>query len=561
MAFTPINSSQVDAGSPLNESLMSIGVKDNLDDLNTRLNSLGGTSYVFNVTGYLRDIGVQNNKALGRKLDGAIVSNQQNFSNAKLYLEQPGTSGTLEVDVRKHKLKNHAITEIAHQYEGATQSINRAGSSLSTQSITRTTTQISTQSITRPATTQNIQSIFNVPGTNQWRYNFGATTLSSDWEVGDTVYITGCTNAANDGEFIINKVNEDGVGCLVLTNASGVEQTGAAGTVDLQLFSYNQTNPVSSEFNPGEKALFAGHTTGANNGSFTIFEINRAGNNILVKNGTAGATTQGSAAGTVDVLRFSYNQTSAVGTDYAVGETALFSSHSTGGNNGTFLITAVNNGGNNIQVYNENGATQGGAAGTCDSHRWVYALPSDPSSEVSVNDNIYIFGSTNAANDGTFKVVEVKRTGTNNLVVHNEAGVTQAGTTGTVYTTRKLIKFASDLSSHYSANTSDIELKNCNVAIYDGYYTVLEVNRGGGANYNLVIENSTEKTQPGYGGRIELESKSLFTSTPKLTTTSEMDADTSATFEAATVEAGDVLSLYILEVPEGAPYTCTLLLS
>ncbi|NBW80084.1 MAG: hypothetical protein EBR27_13950, partial [Betaproteobacteria bacterium] len=122
------------------------------------------------------------------------------------------------------------------------------------------------------------------------------------------------------------EVNQSGFASVVISNPSGVAQTGAAGTAQLQLMSYNFTNPVSTEFVAGEQAVFASHTSANNNGTLTIYKINQSGNNIWVKK--SNGVTQGAAAGTASVGRWVFVYSSAPATpDFTVGESAKMASH------------------------------------------------------------------------------------------------------------------------------------------------------------------------------------------------------------------------------------------
>ena len=156
-----------------------------------------------------------------RRVDSCYISSAQAFSACEVFLDDPGTTGTLEVDVRRITTPKIPITGITPIFSASTQSIARAGSSLSTQSITRTTAQISTQSITQWKSSINVQSIIAL-GSNLWQYNLSSAP-DSDWVVGDTVTFASCTTAANNGSFTIVRVNDYGSTSVVVTNASGVE--------------------------------------------------------------------------------------------------------------------------------------------------------------------------------------------------------------------------------------------------------------------------------------------------------------------------------------------------
>lgn len=545
----PIAATQTDKKSPVDDQLMD-AIRENLDYLDSQIAVSGSQAFPLRVNGELA--GLPDDVEFRRRLDGAIIGASGTFTINRLYLGDPGDSGTLEIDARKYQSVLVAIQEILDQYSATISSITRAGSAFATQSITRTTTQVNTQSITRFKGAINIDSIITI-GNNEVRYNL-ASAVDGDYAVGDSILVSGATAGANNGTFVIVRLNDDGEDNIVITNASGVDQTSAAGTVDLEAFSYNLINPANSEFTAGEKALFASHTSGANDGTLEIYSINDGGNNIIVKN--PGGATQGGVAGTIDVQRFSYNLSSAASSDFAVGETAHMTSHSSGVNNGDFTITALNNGGNNVQVYNENGTTQGGVAGNVDSNRWIYALPSDPSSDFAVNDEMVVSGASNSANDGTFVVKEVNRSATNNLVVFNEAGVTQGGSGGTLRHINKLYRFATDQSSIFTASTpaSRIEVENCVDEVNNGQFDVLEVNRGGGSNFNVVVRSEFGTNQASPSGRITVESKSIFSVTPKITVTEKIQLAANGTFNAeAAVVATDMIGLEVLQIPSGNP--------
>lgn len=565
MALNPdILTTDVDALSPIDETLMG-GVRENLIRLDDSIfgpEASASPIIQFKLNGPLDML--PNGKA--KRVDAAFISAEQSLGAAKLYLDRPGTGGTLEVDLRKLTTPQIPIASISHQYQAATQSIARAGSAYSTQSITRTTTQIATQSITEFKPALNVLSIIGL-GNNLWQYNLSAAP-DADWVVGDTVTFASCTTAANNGSFVIVGVNYYGSSSVVVTNASGVAQTSAAGTCTLRAYRYNFTNPVSTQIVAGESALFASHTTAANNGTLAIYAVNAGGNNIVVKNPTG--ATQAGVAGVVDVLRFSYNfSIPAPAADYVVGDTLNAASHSSAGNNGNFRITAVNSGGNNLQVYNTSGVTQGGVAGSVNSNQWTYALPTDPASQVSVGDELYLSGHSNAANDGQFPVRQVKRAATNNVTIHNSSGVAQAGVAGTVTHTRKLVNFAADQSAAFAVG-SLIELQGTPSTSYASENTwelghvVLEINRGGGASYNVVIKvDGAAPAQSSQAGWVSVESRSLFTTTPKIEVSpnasrtlgqSEAMVQTTAGVFVSPLSlgAGTKLALYILQTPTGA---------
>lgn len=548
----PIAPSQTDAKSPVDDNLMdSIRL-----DLNYLDSLISGGSYAFSF-GLDGELGAA--ASFKRAVDTVPLYKNFNPSTCRFGLRRSGTTGQLQIDIRKHAVLKIPIIGIDHQMDLATQSISNIAPALATQSITLATPTINTQSISFAKAALNVLSIIVVP--NGMRYNLSAS-LDADYAIGDTITFAGCSNALNNGSFVIVEINQSGFASVVVTNTSGVAQTSAAGTAQLQLMSYNYVNPVSTQFVAGEQCVFASHTTAANNGTKTIYAINQTGNNIWVKNPTG--ATQAGVLGNVSVGRWSYNYSSAVSTpDFTVGEKAKMASHTTAANNGNFTITAINLSGNNIIVSNAAGVAQGAAAGTANTNRWIYALPSDPSANVSIGQNSQLENHTTPANNGIFVVKDVKRSALNNIVIYNENGVAQAGVAGNTRHTRKLIKFSSDQSSNFTTLSfiEMIDLVDGSYVKHDGRlpYQVLEINRGGGANYNVVIENQGGASQSSPVGFLQTEMKSIFNSPPTLAidttalTPNDWITTSTTNFIAQTLAANTVLGLYILQMPGGNP--------
>jgi hypothetical protein len=189
----------------------------------------------------------------------------------------------------------------------------------------------------------------------------------------------------------------------------------------------------------------------------------------------------------------------------------------------------------------------------------------DPSSQFSTGQFAQLEGHTTAANNGRFEVKQINRSATNNIVIYNEAGVAQAGIAGNTRHTRKLIKFAADQSSIFTTasfiemvgTVSGSYLKNDSV----GPLQVLEVNRGGGANYNVVIDLFGGPSQASPAGFVQTEMKSIFSSIPTLAMDltglepNEWIKGSSTSFVAGSLPAGTFLGLYVLQWPEGDPQT------
>lgn len=553
----PISANQTDAKSPIDDNLMD-SIRLDLDYLDSQVSGQSFT-FLWNVNGPL-------SMARGYTIpfDSTVTFQSITPNFCRAVLKKGGLSGNLKFDLRKVTTPLTPITGIDHQYSAATQSVGRVGSSLTTQSIARTTAQVATQSISYAKAQLSIESIVNI-GTNLWRINFsGGVLLDSDYQVGKYIKVASATAGGNNGTFAIFEVNASGYPSIVVNNASGVAQTSAAGTVDLQLMSYNYSNPVNSDFVVGESALFAAHTTGANNGTFEIHKVNQAGNNIWIYNQTG--VVQAGVAGTLDVLRWIFAYSSAVATDYVATEKALMAGHTSGGNNGNLTIVDVNRGGNNLIIYNTAGVAQGGSGGTANTNRWRIAMPTDPSSQVSVGHELYFFGHTSSANDGYFTIKGVNSSG-NDLIVYNESGVAQAGIAGNVNHTRKLIKFGSDQSAVYTT-LSMVEIDDTESATYVNYekkeqYPVLEVNRGGGANYNIVIDGRNNPAQIGAAGFIVTEAKSLFNSVPTISasltgnTENKILKFSTTDFVVGSIAANTPIMLYLLEIPIGGPEDLT----
>ena len=561
----PISATQTDAKSPLDQQLMD-AIRLNQEYLDSQVGggSAGGILN-FRVNGFLYKIRETLNLGAGKALDGGIISNAVTFTGAKLYLEQGGTSGSLEVDVYRNKGVQHAIENVISQYSGATQAIGRLGSSLNTQAVSIATPIVSTQLITKPKASASIESIC-VLENNEVLYTFSGTTLlDADYEQGDSITFSGATNAANDGEFTILAVNYDGLPSILISNASGVDQTAAAGNGVLSLYEFTYLATVDDDIIAGELVIMAGHTSGANNGTRTIYKTNQAGNNIWLK--YAGGSTQGAPAGTAQTTRWVYVFSSTPDiTQYIVGEKAEFLSHTSGANNGKFIIRRVNEAGDNLYVTNTTGVTQGGAAGTADTLRWLYSMPTDPSTDndVQVGDTVVLTNHTSALNDGTFIVQFVKRFTVDNVEIYNENGIIQAGIAGELNNALKVISFKQDFSAEYVALTSKVIFEGLKTTTGDTIleYEVNEVNRGLG-QFNIVVFAPTFLEQLCTSGRVAREIRSIFIIRPKLSTIQDnvirnFQQDDAATFAVGGVDADDILTLEILEIPQGLPSTMVL---
>lgn len=565
MAFISLAPSEVDAKSPIDDALTT-KIKDDLDDLDSRIIATGSSHIFFEVNGRLSFINTHLRSIAMGVVKAAFMPVKCHFM-----LKKSGTSGTLRFDIRKQTSPKTPITGVDHQYSANTNSIAQQGTGLATQSIARATPQIATQSITHAKAASNIQSIILLGtveglGSNLVQYNLDATT-DADTVIGDSVVFAGASNAANNGTFVIVDKNRGGGMNLVIANATGVAQTGAAGTSQLKIMSYNFINPVDANFGAGFSHLFAAHTSAANNGTFTVYARNQTGNNLWIKNPSG--VTQAGVAGTADSNFWTFALLApASTTDYIVGEFAKTSGHTSAGNNaGALSIRALNSGGNNLILHNAAGVVQAGVAGTINTNRWKYNLPTDPTSQITAGDTVNLSGHTTAANNGIFTAKEVTTT---TIVVYNEAGVAQAGAAGTTVTTRKLVKFSSDQSAVYSTD-SYIEMQGLVDRLYNYYYQfapfrVLQVNRGGGANYNVVIDSPLGSSQASPAGYVQAEMRSIFTVAPSLANDltslepNQNAAGSTTALVASTIAENTPLLLYITEYPGGDPRSLTVTL-
>lgn len=569
MAYTPITAAEADAESPVDDNLTD-KIADNFADHESRLLLLKAFPLEWRVGPDLTSLTKVKSKY--KRLDGNRPIAAQTFTAASMTLDYPGVAGTLEIDIRKYRPINHLINSIITLFSANVNSITQIAPALATQSISRVTPQISTQSISLFKAAVNVSSIILLSADatpNLVRYNL-ASAIDSDWKVGNTVTFASCTTGANNISATIVRMQDDGGNNVVVTNASGVAQTGAAGTCTLRAYSYNFTNPVSAEFVAGESAILASHSAGASDGTKLIYAINSGGNNIVVKD--SAGVVQAGVAGTCNVSRWVFTFLSAASaTDFVVGESATTASHTTGANNSTLVITAVNSGGNNVVLYNTAGVAQGGVAGTVNTNRWIYALASNPTTYFSVGQTMVAAATTFGGNNGSFLVKEINRLGTNNLVVYNTAGVDQAAAVGGVTHTYFVVTLAADYSAIYSTS-SNVEISGCPTAANSGYFDVVEVNNGG--LFNIVINNSSAVLQSSPAGRIITESKSLFSTRPKITypitgetsynnttlgkqTTEAVFDVTGGVVSAAEVTANVSLGLDIISLPTGYPKSLT----
>ena len=559
MAYVTLAAEEIDAKSPLDDALFE-KIKDNEDDLDSRVITAGNSPFVWEVGGPLRSLA-----QFKRSVAFGLVNKEFTPSVCRFMLKKSGTSGNLAFDIRQHTRVNLPVQSIAYQYYATTQSIARV-SGVSTQSITRATAQVSTQSITFAKAALNVQSIIAVAGADRWRYNFDSAP-DADYAIGYHITFSSCTAGGNNGTFVIKEINQSGGWNVVIENASGASQGGAAGTGQLQVMSYNFTNPVNAQFVVGELAAFASHTSGLNDGNFQIVAVNSGGNNVWVINSVGIA--QGGAAGNMNVHRWVYAFSTAANTAiFIADQTCGFASHTNAANDGSFLIKEVNSGGNNIIVYNTAGVAQGAAAGTSTPFHWVYSLDVNPTGDALVGDTIFLDGHSSSANDGILTVSVVS---SSTLTFYNVSGATQGGVGGEARSTRMIVALASDQSAVFTTD-SFIEMTGCpsayfNAAPHRAPFPVLQINRGGGANYNLVVDVPRASRHSQAAGMVATEMKSIFTTAPSLAysktglTGDENLVGVSTDLLGEAIDAQTPVMLYLTEVMGGCPEDLTVLLA
>jgi len=160
--FIDIDLDQLDKKSPVDDDLMD-AIGEDLYYLKNNLGGGGGGGVLeWKVNGALNKL----RRSLPfKRIDGAFVSAALTISRVRMFLENPGTAGTLECDIRKYKTPQTYIMGIDYQYTDSINSITQAGSASNTQSITLATPQVATQSITYWKSQINVQSMIYLGAT------------------------------------------------------------------------------------------------------------------------------------------------------------------------------------------------------------------------------------------------------------------------------------------------------------------------------------------------------------------------------------------------------------
>ena len=616
----PISSTQTDCESPVDDNLMD-SIRQDLDYLDTLL-ALGTNVITWNASG---DLYLLNDY----KDPVDTITNYKEFlpTVLKVTMKRSGLTGNCVFDILEQKgnFTPIPIASISGCIGSSIQAIARVPT-YNTQSISKYTPDISTQSITRAKSALSVVSVQNVGG-NLWEY----TTLTgpdNDWNpthsdydhiytpfVGSvqmTVTISGCSNAANNGNFQIVEVNRAGHWSIVVNNASGVAE-GSGGSINLNLWSYNFTNPVDASFFRKTKAsqtrsvYFQGHTSGGNNGNFVPYKINQSGNNIWVLNPSGVA--QAGVAGTVNSCLWTFAfSTSALSDDFSDGdrvndeigttnpnsdyEFVTTAGHTSGLNNdSSHVVYSRNDGGNNVVLWRGGGtgAVQAAPAGTVQSFRWIYSTLNAVPSFVTAGDYVTTTGCTSASNNLSAAMIRTtNRASLNNYVIYNTNGVAQGGVAGSTFTRKRFIYFYSDQSANFTTD-SYIEMEGiAGNTVYNKRpdrfpYKVLMINEPTATNgpYNIMIEQDVNLGVTANTGSVVTEGKSIFTSELELSpnglgypypassnlfgvtnyaTPKNFISGSYTNFVGANIQAGNHLTLRFKEMHGGNPEDFTAIL-
>lgn len=270
------------------------------------------------------------------------------------------------------------------------------------------------------------------------------------------------------------------------------------------VFKINTTGiDLVANWKPGAIVVISG-ANALNNGEFEIIERNYEGSPSVLVSIPGGIDETGIAA-TLNLNRFAYVFLAvADAIAYKIGENLIATGHTTGANNGTFVIDAVNEAANDLVIYNNTaGATvQAGIAGDVNTERFVYTfLLATLATDYIVGQTNNCTGHSNALNNGKFEIVELNETG-NNLVVRNSVGVVQAGVAGTVNTNLWVYAVDSDPSLDVTVGDT-LRFENHTSASNDLNAVVVELSRA--AADNIIVFNESGVVQAGVAGDIFTE--------------------------------------------------------
>jgi len=142
-------------------------------------------------------------------------------------------------------------------------------------------------------------------------------------------------------------------------------------------------------------------------------------------------------------------------------------------------------------------------------------------------------------------------------------GVAQAGVQGSVNSELKIVSFAADQSSVFNTD-SYFQMSGCPDGTFNKNdikfpYSVIEVNRGGGANFNVVIKEIDGVPHLSPAGFVIMSAKSIFTTELVLAadaTALEGDmwvGDEYTNFVGGNILDGELLGFYFKDMQFGNP--------
>jgi len=175
----------------------------------------------------------------------------------------------------------------------------------------------------------------------RFRYNFLAATPAA-FVVGEIASFSGHTDINNDGPFQVKAIDYDGGFNVVVYNQLGINQAIVGGQVDTNRWVYALDTDPAGFFEIGDKAIMAGHTDPANNGTFTLVDVKYlATNNVVVYN--ALGVEQLAPAGTVDHAQKAITFREDFSEDFEAGKSSVeIKNTPNGDNDGTFLVVDIN---------------------------------------------------------------------------------------------------------------------------------------------------------------------------------------------------------------------------
>lgn len=514
--FVDVPDSDVDFKSPIDEFLMTtMRNNDRFNKCKAEEALLsGGGNIEFKVNGNFNVLSLGSSPDNGKNLDGGFISDPLTLTRCALFVLNQGDGGNMVFDIKRSVYTQIPIWQIKNIFEANTQSVARGSAALSTQTIVNAEATQDSQLVDFAYPQIDIENIQQIQGASLFRINFDPDTVELDsevWAVGKYVILSGANNAGNDGIFEIRRLNECGGVNVVVENLTGVSEIPTNATARPNFAKYFFTSAIPNDFVPGEKAVFAGHEDATNDGTFEMFRVNEAGNNIVVAKTTVAVVPQAIVQGSVDSLRWKYSFLNNVNDAFAIGEDAVFSGHTDLNNDGSFEILRKNeDSGFNIIVYNELGVAQPGISGDANTNRFVYALDSDPDGFFIIGDTAVMAGHSDAPNDGEFELVDVKYLGNNNVVVYNPLGVEQLVAGGTVEHLQKAILFREDQSSNFEAGQSLASVDDTADVANEGEYLIVDQNRAAISQFNIIVEMPAFVEQLGDAGCITKETRSIF---------------------------------------------------